>query len=145
MAASSGSIVAYAADDDVMLPDHLERLGRAFDDPTVMWAYSRALWVSQDGIAGPDLTNLDFVDERSILLQSYNTISGGSMMFRVEAFQGRRCWPEYVLSAADWEMMKLLLHKYGTVGMRRGAEPTYFHFAAGQKTRRDSHFDMLAG
>ena len=55
--AARGAIVAYAADDDIMLPDQLERLDAAFADPEVMFAYGQALWVSADGIMAPDLTN----------------------------------------------------------------------------------------
>lgn len=143
MAESRGELVAFASDDDLMLPDHLERLGSLFSDPQVQWAYSQALWVSTDGIAAPDLTNLDFDDERRVFEQG-NTISGGALMFRASAFPSRRCWPEEVPQAGDWQQMKWLSRQYGLAGMRRLAEPTFLHFVAGQKIVRHSHFPLLA-
>lgn len=143
MAESRAELVAFASDDDLMLPDHLERLGALFDEPQVQWAYSQALWVSTDGIAGPDLTNLSFDDERQVFEQ-YNTISGGALAFRASAFPSRRCWPEEVPSAGDWQQMRWLLRQYGLAGMRRLAEPTFLHFVAGQKGTRHSNFPLLA-
>ena len=143
MAESRGELVAFASDDDLMLPDHLERLGSVFSDPQVKWAYSLALWVSKDGIAAPDLTNLGFEDERRVF-EHGNTISGGALMFRASAFPSRKCWPEDVPEAGDWNKMKWLLRQYGLAGMRRLAEPTFLHFVAGQKASRHSHFPLLA-
>lgn len=142
---STGRLVAFAADDDIMMPDHLEQLGRVFEDEKIIWAYSQAFWVSQDGVVAPDLTNLNFADERWVLLNAMNTISGGCMMFRREAFPTRRCWPEHVHESADWHMMQWLLATYGTDRMARVPLPTYFHFAAGTKTHRDSNFSLLSG
>lgn len=143
MAQSRGELVAFAADDDLMLPDHLARLGALFDEPQVQWAYSQALWVSTDGIAAPDLTNLSFDDERQVF-ERYNTISGGALMFRASAFPSRQCWPEDVPSAGDWQQMRWLLRHYGVAGMRRLAEPTFLHFVAGQKSTRHSGSPLLA-
>jgi glycosyltransferase involved in cell wall biosynthesis len=143
MEQSTGELVVFSADDDVMLPDHLERLGSCFADPAVKWAYSQALWVSTDGIAAPDLTNLENDDERAAFARG-NTISGGSLMFRVAAMPSRRCWPEHVKSSGDWEQMTWLLRQYGLGGMRRLAEPTYLHFTAGRKgNMRNSGFALL--
>lgn len=143
MAESTGELVAFAADDDLMLPDHLARLGQCFADPAVKWAYSQALWVSTDGVAAPDLTNLQNDDERATFLQG-NSISGGSLMFRIDAVPSRRCWPEHVAGAGDWEQMKWLLREYGLAGMRRLGTPTYLHFTAGRKGgQRNSGFGLL--
>jgi hypothetical protein len=142
---SRGALMAYAADDDLMFPDHLERLGAAFADPDVQWAYAPAFWVSSDGVAGPDLTNLELADERDYLTRTTNTIVGGSMVYRADAFPSRAAFPEHVPQAADWEMMKALLAAHGVEAMRRLDEPTLMHFVAGRKKRRDSRFDLLAG
>ncbi|HWA18250.1 MAG TPA: glycosyltransferase [Devosia sp.] len=142
---SRGELMAYAADDDLMFPDHLERLGAAFADSSVQWAYAPAFWVSSDGIAGPDLTNLELADERDYFTRTTNTIVGGSTVYRAEAFPSRAAFPEHVQQAADWHMMKTLLAAHGPGAMRRLDEPTLMHFVAGRKTRRDSRFDLLAG
>ena len=142
---SRGALIAYAADDDLMLPDHLEHLGAVFDDPGVQWAYSQVLWVSSDGIVVPDLTNLLLADERETFLLRHNSIAGGAMMFRATAFGSRRCWPEEEIRAGDWAMMKALLSAHGIGAMRHLPTPTLLHFTATTKRRRDSHFDLLRG
>ena len=144
MRAATGELIAFAADDDLMLPDHLEKLGAEFADGRVQWAYSQALWVSADGIAAPDLTNLDAEDERAFFLQRSNTIAAGSLMFRAAALPPDP-WPEEIGRWGDWHIMRRLLEAYGLPAMRRVAEPTFLHFVAGRKTARHSEFGALAG
>jgi glycosyltransferase involved in cell wall biosynthesis len=138
-----GRLVAHMSDDDIMLPDHLELMRHALERPGIRWAYSRVLWVSSDGIAAPDLTNLDIPDERRIFLEHYNSISGTVLAYRRQAFDTPRPWPEEVPEAADWEMMKRLLHSHGPSAMGRITRPTLLHFAASRKGVRHSHFDAL--
>lgn len=140
-----GELVAFAADDDLMLPDHLERLGACFDDPAVLWAYSRALWVSADGIAGPDLTNLQLRDEREYFRIHGNTLAAGTVVYRASAFPSLEAWPEHIKEAGDWVMWKSLLDMYGVRGMQHVRQQTLLHFTAGRKDRRDSGFPLLAG
>ena len=140
-----GELVAFAADDDLMLPDHLERMGAAFADPSVQWAHSQALWVSADGIAGPDLTNLDLPDEREYFRVHGNTLAAGTVVYRASAFSGREAWPESIREAGDWVMWKTLLDLYGVRGLQTVRQTTLLHFTAGRKDRRDSGFDLLAG
>lgn len=143
MSESRGRLIAFAADDDIMLPDHLERLGALVGEPGVQWAYSQIVWVSADGIAAPDLTNLDNADERDFLMTRHNTISGTAIVHRVEAFDTRRAWPEHRTQEADLHMMRDLLKRHGVGAMRRSRVPTSMHFTAGQKSRRDSAFPLL--
>lgn len=144
MQKARGELVAHMSDDDIMLPDHLELMGRVFDDRAVQWAYSRALWVSRDGIAAPDLTNLDFEDERRFFREQANTISGTVFAYRQGAFENSaRPWPEDLPSAADWQMMRALLNRHGPAAMRRMAEPTLLHFTAGRKLGRDKQHPTL--
>lgn len=51
-----GDLIGFAADDDLLFPDHLERLVAEHEDRCAL-AYSQALWVSTDGIAAPFLTS----------------------------------------------------------------------------------------
>ena len=143
LAKARGRFIAHMSDDDLMLPDHLELMGGAFADPAVQWAYAQALWVSADGIAGPDLTNLSHADERDYFLRQNNTISAGVFVYRSGAFGGTPPWPESLPEAGDWEMMKQLLVRHGTAGMARLGEPTLLHFKAKWKDGRDSRFPLL--
>jgi glycosyltransferase involved in cell wall biosynthesis len=69
-----GHLVAYAAHDDLMLPDHLALLGDLLEQNGVAWCYSRPLWVSTDGVIVPFCTNLGLADELRAFLQDRNTI-----------------------------------------------------------------------
>lgn len=142
MAEARGELVAFAADDDLMLPDHLELLGNAFESPSVQWAYSQAVWVSADGIAAPDLTNLDLADEREAFEQR-NSISGGALVFRRSALAERGFWPEQWQSGGDWQQMRWLLGRYGAAGLQRILPPTFLHFSAARKSSRHSAFPLL--
>jgi len=137
-----GELVAFAADDDLMFPDHLELHGAALADPSMRWAYSRALWVSSDGIAAPDLTNLIFADERDYFT-NLNTLCAGCVVFRADAFSSREPVPENVPRGADWVMFKQLLASHGPAAMARIRAPTLLHFTAGRKENRHSDFAQL--
>ncbi len=137
-----GELIAFAADDDLMFPDHLELHGAALADPSKRWAYSRALWVSSDGIAAPDLTNLLFADERDYFAKR-NTLCAGCVVFRADAFPSRESIPEHVQAGADWVMFKQLLASYGLAAMAIIRDPTLLHFTAGRKELRHSDFAQL--
>jgi glycosyltransferase involved in cell wall biosynthesis len=140
-----GDLVAYAADDDLMFPDHLELHGAALRNPGIQWSYSQALWVSSDGIAGPDLTNLHSADEREYFTTVGNTICGGSVVFRADAFPTRACFPEDAPSMADWVMFNHLLDAYRPAALAIIRQPTLLHFTAGRKRERHSGFELLQG
>jgi glycosyltransferase involved in cell wall biosynthesis len=138
-----GELIAFAADDDLMLPDHLALHGAALANPTKLWSYSQALWVSQDGVAAPDLTNLDFADERRSFSEVGNTICGGSFVYRATALRDRAAWGEDLPGAGDWRIMLQLL-AHGTVALARLPTPTLIHFAAARKTGRHSESPLLS-
>jgi glycosyltransferase involved in cell wall biosynthesis len=53
-----GDVIAFAAHDDLLFPDHLEQLVGAMEETSAEWMYSRPLWVSPDGLVVPFCTNL---------------------------------------------------------------------------------------
>jgi len=139
---SRGELIAFAADDDLMFPDHLALHGAVLEHPSIRWAYSRALWVSSDGVAAPDLTNLLFADERDHFAKR-NTLCAGSVVFRADAFPSRESIPAHVPRGGDWVMFKQLLANYGLAAMASIRAPTVLHFKAGQKELRHSDFAQL--
>jgi hypothetical protein len=116
--------------------------GAALEDPSIRWACSRALWVSSDGVAAPDLTNLLFSDERDYFTRR-NTLCAGCVVFRTDAFSNRELFPEHLQAAADWIMFKQLLARYGLEGMTIVRNLTLLHFTAGRKEHRHSDFPQL--
>jgi glycosyltransferase involved in cell wall biosynthesis len=141
--ASRGELVAFAADDDLMLPDHLGLLGSLLDEPAAQLAYAQALWVSTDGIAAPDLTNLCLADELRTFLEQHNTVPAGAVVYRAAAFPKRAVWPEDVPQAGDWEIWKQLLRTHGVEAARYLRAPTMLHFSTARKNARDAGYGRL--
>jgi Glycosyltransferases involved in cell wall biogenesis len=48
-----GRYITYAQHDDIMLPDHVERLIAALEASGADWVYSRPLWCMPDGFIFP--------------------------------------------------------------------------------------------
>jgi glycosyltransferase involved in cell wall biosynthesis len=139
-----GRLIAFAADDDLMLRDHLELMRRQFTDPSVQMAYSQVLWVSTDGIAGPDLTNLLFNDELSYLLAAGNSIAAGGVTYRAGAFANLDVWPETVERSGDLVIWRRLINTHGNGAVRYVRTPTVLHFSARRKNARHSNSGRLA-
>lgn len=139
-----GRLVAFAADDDLMLRDHLELMRRQFTDPSVQMAHSQVLWVSTDGIAGPNLTNLHFGDELSFFLLQGNTIAAGGVAYRASAFPNRDIWPEGVEREGDLAIWRRLIAAHGIAAVRYVRTPTVLHFSARRKNARHSNSGRLA-
>lgn len=144
LARSRGSLIAFAADDDLMFPDHLERLAAVFSHPEVMLAHSLAVWVSADGIVAPDLTNLEIPAEMKVFLEVGNTLAAGTVMYRADAMPERNAWPEDVSISGDWHLWRRIIGAQSPAACRHLPLVTMMHFKAARKARRDSHFARLA-
>jgi glycosyltransferase involved in cell wall biosynthesis len=143
LAQSSGELIAFAADDDLMFPDHLELLGAALSDQRRRLAYSQALWVSTDGIAAPCLTNLELDDELFHFMKQRNTIAAGCVVYRASAIATRSCWPEDIEAAADWRLWQRIIETHGAATVTHVRVPTCLHFSARWKQSRYSRFHLL--
>jgi glycosyltransferase involved in cell wall biosynthesis len=130
-----GDLVAFAAHDDLLFEDHLERLGDAIDETGADWIYSRPLWVSTDGYVvpfGPDLT---LADELQFFLTRGNTIAAGCVVHRRDCFERFGFWPEDLPRAGDWNLWVRII----TGGGRKPSYlpvPTCLHFTAVWKGTR---------
>ena len=69
---AQGQYIAWAQHDDLMMPDHLERMVGALRRPECYWVYSTPLWVGDDGLCIPFLNDLrrttDFRKRPTLLL-----------------------------------------------------------------------------
>lgn len=137
-----GHYVAYAAHDDLLLPDHLQLMGAALDEKGGDFAYSRPLWVSTDGIIAPYGTNLALADELARFLECKDTMPSSCVVITRSALQAAGYWPEDMLRAGDavlWQRV-LLCTDCKTVWVRT---PTCLHFTAIWKTTRHSGSEPL--
>lgn len=137
-----GSLVAYAPHDDLLLPDHLEKLGALLDTTGAGWAYSRPLWVARDGTAAPLATNIALEDERAGFMAASNTIPSCCVVHRRELLARAGWWPEDVAAAADWLLWRRMIGADGG-RLARLKLPTSLHFTAGWREGRCGGFAPL--
>jgi GT2 family glycosyltransferase len=133
-----GDVVAFAAHDDLLLPDHLERTIAALERTGAEWVYSRPLWVSTDGFIVPFCTNLEHADEMQFFLTIANTIPASCVVHRRECLERCGYWPEDVPWAADWELWKRILNQGRSPRFSYLSDPTTLHFSAVWKASRHS-------
>ena len=138
-----GDVVAFAAHDDLLLPDHLERMVGALDRTGADWMYSRPLWVSTDGYIVPFCTNLENADEREWFRTVENTIPVSCVVHRRDCIERSGYWPEDVREAADWHLWKRMLRDEGDRTPVYISEPTTLHFSADwRKSRNAGRLDV---
>ena len=71
---ASGELIAYMSHDDLWLIDHLERMSELFEGDAVEWAYSRPLWIADDGTAVPFAVDLRRADHFARFMSTGNSI-----------------------------------------------------------------------
>lgn len=134
---SRGRLIAFAAHDDLLLPDHLELMGDLLDSCNVSWGYSRPLWVSTDGIIAPFCTNLKLADELKDFFEKGNTIPASCIVHTREALERAGFWPENIPSAGDWALWKRIIKENeGKLAFLK--KPTSLHFSANWRNSRHS-------
>lgn len=136
---SRGKYVGFAADDDLLFPDHLERLVSGLEAGSAL-AYSQALWVSTDGIAAPFMTNLTASDELYTFLERRNSIPASCFLYRADCLPVRDAWPEDVESAADWLLWRRIIQENSSRPIFYCRAPTVLHFSA---KRMESRYALM--
>lgn len=130
-----GRYVAYAQDDDIMLPDHLERLVATLERTAADWAYSRPVWVGRDGSLCPFPVDLTQADQLDFFLNRRNTIPSCCVAHRREVLEGVGHWPEDVERSGDWVLWKAIIGSSADRAVGFCREPTVLHFRARGKDR----------
>lgn len=131
-----GELVAFAAHDDLLLPDHLELLGQAFRDDAVEWAYSRPMWITDEGTLIPFAVDLRVRSHLEHFLYRYNTLPASTVVYRASAGKRAGGWPE-IASSGDYAFWKAILG--GPDGHNLGYVPvaTTLHFRANWRPTAD--------
>ncbi|MDW5595978.1 glycosyltransferase family A protein [Conexibacter stalactiti] len=124
-------VVLWLADDDLLMPDHLERIGELWDSGRYDLVQSNALMVAPDDALtwmGADWS-VPALRER---FERHNTNPMASISVRRSLALEIGGWDGSCPRAADWDLWRRLL----AAGARTAvsAEPTHLHFRA---TERD--------
>ena len=135
---SSGQYIAFVADDDLVFPDHLERLATAIDESGADWAYTRPLWVASDGVVVPFAINLLNGDELETFLTVCNHLPATCVMYTRRCLDAYGYWPEDVPSAGDWKYWKRIIQGGHRANLAYSPVPTSLHFNAPWKTTPDT-------
>ena len=139
---SRGELIGFAADDDLLFPDHLDVLIAGIERGAAI-TYSQAIWVSTDGIAAPFLTNLEMADEM-VRFRQGNTIPASCFLYRADSLPGRDAWPEDIPAAADWHLWHNIIDNNPDRPIAYCRTPTVLHFSARWKASRHSGMPQLA-
>lgn len=122
-----GDAIVWLADDDLLLPDHLERLGELWDTGRYDLVQSSGVVIHPDDALewfGTDWS----VPAHRAELELRNTNPMASVALRVELARAIGGWDARVERAADWDLWKRAF----AAGARSALslEPTHLHFRA---------------
>ncbi|MCU0888638.1 MAG: glycosyltransferase family 2 protein [Rubritepida sp.] len=133
--AARGRLIAFAAHDNLLLPDHLARLGALVEQDGAPWACSRPLWVSTDGVILPFAVNLALPDEMRAFQERGNSIPATCVVHTRALLEEAGFWPELAPSMGDWILWRrMLAASAGRFAQLR--EPTCLHFSADWRKSR---------
>ena len=125
-----GELIAFLAHDDLLLPDHLEQLGPVFDDPAIEWAYSRPLWMDDEGVAVPFAVDLRRPDALKAFLEVDNAVPAVCVVHRRSCLDRYGDWPEDVERGGDWELWRRIVGPSGGTNLAYVPAVTSIHFRA---------------
>ncbi|MGB2710452.1 MAG: glycosyltransferase family A protein, partial [Conexibacter sp.] len=122
-----GEAILWLADDDLLLPDHLERLGARWDTGRYDLVHSAGV------VVHPDDTFEWFGSDWSVpghraVLEQHNTNPMASVSVRTELAHAIGGWDARVPHAGDWDLWKRLFAAGARSSM--SIEPTHLHFRA---------------
>ncbi|WP_186766335.1 glycosyltransferase family 2 protein [Phaeobacter marinintestinus] len=130
LAEARGTAIAFAQHDDLMFHDHLQLLAGVFQRDNVMWAYSRPAWIDDAGRIMPYFVNLYVATHRQFFLQSHNIVPTNCVAIRRSVLTSIGTFDETLPMAADWDLWKRIVNRFGpeTIGFVRHI--TGLHFRA---------------
>ncbi|MEA2621180.1 MAG: hypothetical protein QOH61_90 [Chloroflexota bacterium] len=129
-----GELMAFAAHDDLLLNDHLELMDKAFEPSDVDWAYSRPVWVSDDGTMVPFAVDLRLREELDHFLTRFNTLPASCVVYRRSCIARFGDWPVEFRKGGDWEYWKRILRPAGGTNLAYVESATALHFRASWRT-----------
>ncbi|MEO6858727.1 MAG: glycosyltransferase [Solirubrobacteraceae bacterium] len=134
-----GDAILWLGDDDLLMPDHLERIGE-------LWDTGRVDLVQSDGVVvAPDDSLEWFGSDWSLPVNRVRLASGNSnpmssVSLRVDMASAIGGWNAELPRAADWDLWQRAVAAGGRSA--RSPEPTVLHFRA---TDRDQAWALRVG
>lgn len=124
---AAGEAIVYLADDDLLLPDHVERIGELWDSGRYDLVQNPAVRVDPDDTLtwmGADWS----VPALRARFEADNSHPMASISVRVERALAAGGWDGTVPRGGDWDLWRRML----AAGARSGTtiEPTHLHFRA---------------
>jgi glycosyltransferase involved in cell wall biosynthesis len=133
-------VVAWLGDDDLWLPDHLERIGELFDADAAGIVNSAACLVHEDGMLEPLGIHWRAPTYRERFLGVENRTPSSAVSHRAAAAREAGGWPAGMDRAGDWDLWQRMV-RAGTHS-EMVLTPTVLFFRASE--RRQSWPDRVA-
>jgi len=106
---AKGGVVAWLSDDDLWMPDHLERVGELFDAGAADIVNSMACRVGEDGAIEPFGAHWRAPTYREKFLGRENRTPSSAVSHRVDAALAAGGWPIDLDRAGDWDLWKRMV------------------------------------
>jgi Glycosyl transferase family 2 len=124
-------IVAWLADDDLWLPDHLERAGELFDAGAAEIVNSMSCLVREDGTLEPFGVHWRAPTYRDRFLGVENRTPSSAVSHRARAAGAAGGWPADLERAGDWDLWRRMVS--GGAHSEMVLAPTVLFFSAWER------------
>ncbi|MEM7598664.1 MAG: glycosyltransferase family A protein [Pseudomonadota bacterium] len=126
-----GELIAFLGHDNLYLPDHLSRMNNHFQRDACQFAYSRPLWIDDEGVVMPCYVNLhEPVARRSFMTQA-NILPASTIVHRRSVLDTVGMWPEDIEHTGDWDLWKRMFNAFsGGDFLLCDPVPSTLHFRA---------------
>lgn len=122
-----GDVISWLGDDDLLLPDHLERIGELWDTGRYGLVQSHGVVVHPDGELEPFGGDWSVPEDREDLAR-FNPNPMSSVSLRVDVARSVGGWDASLPRRADWELWRRVLA--ANTASAASPEPTVLHFRA---------------
>lgn len=130
IALARGEVIMWLADDDLLLPDHLERIGEYWDSGSADIVAAATVIVGKDDELTWCGRDLSVSGNRALMMvQNTNVMTAFSVPVSLARDVGG--WDGSQARCGDWDLWKRVLHAGARPAMT--SEPTVLHFPATER------------
>ena len=129
LAEARGDCIGFAAHDNLVFPDHWERLMPIMDDPAVMLAASSAAWVDDHGRIAPTVFPLTDPKVRAgFLSTTTNRMPANAFVYRASLHSEVGMWDASLEKRGDLELWSRIILHAGESAFRALPWIGFLHF-----------------